>query len=219
MNTGAHSQSSADMPLAYNAIPVSHMMSQRRLLLSSILASGLAVSGCSPQERASAAKSPQKRSPSVEILAAEAKGFTVGAMMNANPVYVMFDAQCPHCAHLWQASLPLQKKAKFIWIPVGLLNAASSSQGAALLSAADPAQSMTEHESSMLAGSGGIAASASVYPAMQAALKANTRLFNDLGVESVPFIIARNTRTGLTVTNSGAMGTEALAALIGIEPP
>ena len=194
------------------------MMSQRRLLLSSMLASGLAMGGCSPQENTGAAKS-TKRSPSVEILAAEAKGFTVGAMMSVNPVYVMFDAQCPHCAHLWQASIPLQKKAKFIWIPVGLLNTASSSQGAALLSASDPVQSMTEHESSMLAGTGGISASASVTPAMEAALKANTRLFNDLGVESVPFIIARNTRTGLTVTNSGAMGTEALAALIGVDPP
>ena len=194
-------------------------MSQRRLLLSSILAGGLAMAGCSPQENASTAKSSTKRSPSVEILAAEAKGFTVGAMMSVNPVYVMFDTQCPHCAHLWQASIPLQKKAKFIWIPVGLLNAASSSQGAALLSAADPTQSMTEHESSMRAGTGGISASASVTPAMEAALKANTRLFNDLGVESVPFIIARNARTGLTVTNSGAMGTEALAALIGVDPP
>ena len=70
----------------------------------------------------------------------------------------------------------------------------------------------------MLAGSGGISASASVSPVMEAALKANTRLFNDLGVESVPFIIARNARTGLTVTNSGAMGTEALATLIGVDP-
>ena len=194
------------------------MTFQRRLFLSSLLASGFALTACSPPESPSAAKG-ARRSPSVEILAAEAKGFTVGAMMNANAVYVMFDAQCPHCAHLWQAAIPLQKKAKFIWIPVGLLNAASSSQGAALLSAADPAQSMTEHEASMLAGSGGISASANVAPAMEAALKANTRLFNELGVESVPFIIARNPRSGLTVTNSGSMGTEALAALIGVEPP
>lgn len=194
------------------------MMSHRRLLLSSLLASGLAMTACSPKETASTAKSASKRSPSVEIMAAEAKGFTVGAMMNANPVYVMFDAQCPHCARLWQASLALHKKAKFIWIPVGLINAASSSQGAALLSAADPAQSMSEHEASMLAGTGGISASASVSPAMEAALKANTRLFNELGVESVPFIIARNPRTGATVTHSGSMTTAALATLIGLDP-
>ncbi|MEO6624741.1 MAG: DsbC family protein [Burkholderiaceae bacterium] len=194
------------------------MMIQRRHFLSSMLAGGLGLTACSRQESASVAKGP-RRSPSVEILAAEAKGFTVGAMMNANTVYVMFDAQCPHCAHLWQAAIPLQKKAKFIWIPVGLLNTASSSQGVALLSAADPAQSMTEHEASMLAGSGGLSASANVAPSMEAALKANTRLFNELGVESVPFIIARNPRTGLTVTNSGSMGTAALAALIGVDWP
>ena len=194
------------------------MMSQRRLILLSLLASGLGVSACSPKETPGAAQG-SKRTASVEILAAEAKGFTVGAMMSANAVYVMFDAQCPHCARLWQAAIPLQKKAKFVWIPVALLGAASTTQGAALLSAADPAQAMTEHEASLLAGSGGIPASASVTPAMEAAIKGNTRLFNELGVESVPFIVARNPRTGLTVTNQGSMGTEALAALIGVDPP
>ncbi len=183
-----------------------------------MLASGLGVSACSPKETPGATQG-SKRAPSVEIMAAEAKGFTVGAMMNANPVYVMFDAQCPHCARLWQAALPLHKKARFVWIPVALMGAASTSQGAALLSAADPAQSMTEHEASVLAGSGGIAAAANVSPAMDAAIKANTRLFNELGLESVPFIVARNPRTGTTVTNNGSMGTEALAALIGVDLP
>jgi thiol:disulfide interchange protein DsbG len=155
----------------------------------------------------------------VEIVAAEAKGFTVGAMMNANAVYVFFDAQCPHCAHLWEASVPLHKKAKFVWIPVGLINPSSSSQGAALLASADPAQSMAAHEKSMLAGQGGISAPSSVDPAMADAIKSNTRLFNNLGVESVPFIVARNPRTGLTVTRSGSLATAPLAELIGVDAP
>lgn len=194
------------------------MMSQRRLILFSLLAGGLGVSACSPKESPGTTQG-SKRTASVEILAAEAKGFTVGAMMNANPVYVMFDPQCPHCARLWQAAIPLQKKARFVWIPVALLGAASTAQGAALLSSADPAQSMTEHEASLLAGSGGMPASANVTPAMEAAIKGNTRLFNEFGLESVPFTIARNPRTGLTVSKSGSMGTEALAALIGVDPP
>ena len=193
-------------------------MTHSRMLLAWLVAACLALAACSPQDDTSAKNAP-KRSPSVEIVAAEAKGFTVGAMMNANAVYVFFDAQCPHCAHLWEASVPLHKKAKFVWIPVGLINASSSSQGAALLSAADPGQSMAEHEKSMLAGQGGLSASSSVDPAMADAIKSNTRLFNNLGLESVPFVVARNPRSGLTVTRGGSMATAALAELIGVDAP
>jgi len=193
-------------------------MTHSRILLAWLVAACLALAACSQQDDTSAKDAP-KRSPSVEIVSAEAKGFTVGAMMNANAVYVFFDAQCPHCAHLWEASVPLHKKAKFVWIPVGLINASSSSQGAALLSAADPGQSMAEHEKSMLAGQGGISASSSVDPAMADAIKSNTRLFNNLGLESVPFVVARNPRSGLTVTRGGSMATGALAELIGVDAP
>ncbi len=192
-------------------------MTHTRYFLAGLFALCLGLAACSKQEAAPSAA--PKRSPSVEIVSAEARGFTAGAMMNSNPVYVFFDAQCGHCARLWTASVPLHKKAKFVWIPVGLLNATSSSQGAALLSAADPAQSMMEHEKSMTAGQGGISASANVAPAIEEALKSNTRLFNNLGIESVPFTITRNLRTGTTVTRAGSMDTAALAALIGVDAP
>ncbi len=192
-------------------------MTHTRYFLAGLFALCLGLAACSKQEPAPSAA--PKRSPSVEIVSAEARGFTAGAMMNSNPVYVFFDAQCGHCARLWTASVPLHKKAKFVWIPVGLLNATSSSQGAALLSAADPAQSMMEHEKSMTAGQGGISASANVAPAIEEALKSNTQLFNNLGIESVPFTITRNLRTGTTVTRAGSMDTAALAALIGVDAP
>jgi thiol:disulfide interchange protein DsbG len=188
--------------------------------LSFLLALSFAVSGCSkPEPEAAATATGPKRSPSVEIVAAEATGFTVGAMMAANPVYVFFDPQCPHCGRLWEASLPLQKKAKFVWIPVSLLNASSGPQGAALLSSDDPGKSMTLHETSMLANQGGISASSGIKPEMEKAVKKNLLLFNSLGIEGVPFTIARNARTGLTVTRGGEMNTAALAELIGIDPP
>lgn len=193
-------------------------MTHSRALLAWLVAACMALAACSQQDSTSTKDTP-KRNPSVEIVAAEAKGFTVGAMMNANAVYVFFDAQCPHCAHLWEASVPLHKKAKFVWIPVGLINPSSSSQGAALLASADPALSMAAHEKSMLAGQGGISAPSSVDPAMADAIKSNTRLFNNLGVESVPFIVARNPRTGLTVTRSGSLATAPLAELIGVDAP
>ena len=188
--------------------------------LSLFLALLLAVTGCSKQEPdAAAAAAGPKRIPSVEIVAAEATGFTVGAMMAANPVYVFFDPQCPHCGRLWEASLPLQKKAKFVWIPVSLINASSGPQGAALLSSDDPGNSMTQHKTSMLANQGGISASSGIKPEMEKAVRKNLLLFNSLGIEGVPFTIARNAKTGLTVTRGGEMNTAALADLIGVDPP
>lgn len=192
-------------------------MNRRRLTVAGLVGLSLGLAACSPKE--SAAPAAPKRSPSVEIVAAEGRGLTVGAMMSTQAVYVLFDTQCPHCARLWEASVPLQKKAKFIWIPVGLLNASSSAQGAALLAAADPAQAMAAHEKSMLAGQGGISAPSSLPAELQEALKSNTRLFNNLGLESVPFTITRNARSGMTVSRSGSMDTATLAELIGVDAP
>ncbi len=191
----------------------------KQWILPGLLALLLALGGCSKTDTEAAAPAAAKRTPSVEIVSSEGKGFTVGAMMAANPVYVFFDPQCPHCGRLWEASVPLQKKAKFVWIPVSLLNASSGPQGAALMASADPAQSMADHEKSMLAGQGGISAASGIKPEMELAIKKNTALFNNLGIEGVPFTIARNARTGLTVTRGGEMNTAALAELVGVDPP
>jgi len=149
-------------------------------------------------------------------IAAEGKGFTVGALMAANPVYVMFDPQCPHCGHLWQSSQALLPKAKFVWIPVSFINGKSAPQGAAILSAANPAEFMAAHETSILAGTGGAPLPSSVAPEMEALIKANTVLFNALAVESVPYVVAKNVKTGQVVTNAGAMETAALAEFLGL---
>ncbi len=196
-------------------------MKLHRLLSSCLLVLLLAISACSPQEspKASPAVPLAKQAASVEVAAAQGKGFTVGAMMSANTAYVFFDPQCPHCGHLWNASLPLHKKVKFVWIPVGWINAASTTQGAALLTAADPAALMTEHEASLLAGKGGIAASSSIAPDIAAAIKGNTQLLGSFGAESVPFIVARNVKTGQTVTRDGSMLTPALAEFLGVDAP
>lgn len=188
-----------------------------RLALPFLAAIALALGGCSPKD--SADKAAAAPADPLEAVSTQAKGFTVGAMMSANTAYVMFDPQCPHCGHLWQASLPLQKKIKFVWIPVAFISPKSAPQGAALLSAANPAQAMTDHETSVLAGTGGMAASSSLPADLEQTIKTNTQLFNSLGVSSVPYIVARNAKTGQTVTNSGAMTTAALAGFLGIEAP
>lgn len=204
-------------------------MNRKNFLLAGLSAAVLGISACSKtEEKATTAASSggaapaadnARRTISLDIVVNEGHGFTVGSMMSAIVAYVFFDPQCPHCGYLWNASLPLQKKVKFVWIPVGLINPTSSAQGATLLAAADPVQAMTEHETSLLAKQGGIGTSSSVTEENKQAVAANTALFNNLGLEGVPFTIVKNARTGKEVTRGGSMETAMLAELIGIDVP
>jgi thiol:disulfide interchange protein DsbG len=193
-------------------------MKTRLLALSLSALFALTLGACSSETNdaavpASAAIAPGQ---AYDTVAKDAKGFTAGALMGANAVYVLFDPQCPHCSHLWEAALPLHSKVKFIWAPVSLLGAKSLPQGAALLQAADPVEAMTAHEKSLLAGQGGMAASASIPADIEASIKANTKLLDNLGATSVPYIVAKNARTGQVVTQAGSMDTQALAELLGV---
>ena len=179
--------------------------------------------GCSkpdaPRKPAASQRTGAKPAQPFEAVAAQGKGFSVGAMMSAHPVYVLFDPQCPHCGHLWEASLPLHGKVKFVWIPVSIMNSNSVRQGAALLTASNPAEAMTAHEKSIIAGTGGMSASASVPPELEAAIQKNTALFSSLGADSVPYILARNVKTGAVVSKTGALTTAELAAFLGMDAP
>jgi thiol:disulfide interchange protein DsbG len=192
-------------------------MPLNRLFLVSLALAVLLLGGCSKQETAEQAPA-GNREITVQAVSTQAKGFTVGALMSAHTVYVFFDPQCPHCGHLWQASTPLHKKVKFVWIPVAWINPSSLSQGAALMTSANPAALMTEHETSLLAGQGGIAASANVSSEVEQSIKANTKLLNSLGAQSVPFVVVKNAVTGLTIAKDGAQTTAALAEMIGVDP-
>lgn len=154
-----------------------------------------------------------------EAVAAQARGFTVGALMSANPVYVLFDPQCPHCGHLWNAALPLLGKVKFVWVPVAIMGPKSLPQGAALMQATDPMATMSAHEQSVLAGQGGTSASSRIPDDVAAAIKANSDLLDRLGADAVPFTVARHTRSGQTITRSGALSTEALSEFLGLGQP
>lgn len=189
-----------------------------RLLTTLLACSALLLGACSPKDSPTTDTSkPAKQEISVDAVAAQAKGFTVGALMSAHTVYVFFDPQCPHCGHLWQASIPLHKKMKFVWVPVAWINASSTPQGAALLAAANPQELMTQHEESLLSGKGGITAPTSITAEIEKSIKANTALLNSFGAESVPFVVAKNARSGQTVSRNGAMTTAALAELAGLD--
>ncbi len=195
-------------------------MPLHRLLTSFLVCALVLLAACSPKNDTNAGAAtakPPKQEVTIEAIAANTKGFTVGAMLSATTVYVFFDPQCPHCGHLWQASVALQKKVRFVWIPVAWINTSSLSQGAALLTAKDPLALMTEHEASILAGTHGIAAPASVAPDIEQAIKGNTKMLGGFGAESVPFFAFKNARTGQVVQHEGALSTAELAALLGVD--
>jgi thiol:disulfide interchange protein DsbG len=194
-------------------------MINRRAALTLAASLTLGLAACSPEDKQQATRNPIAPDQAFEAVAAQGRGFSVGALMSANPVYVLFDPQCPHCARLWNAAQPLQNTMKFVWIPVSLLGAKSLPQGAALLQASDPIAAMTAHEQSLLAGQGGMSASASVPDDIASAIKANTQLLDNLGATSVPYIVARHARSGAVVTHAGAMDTDALRAFLGMGQP
>ena len=190
---------------------------KRRLLLTT-LASALVLAGC---KDAPSSAGPAKAAPtpvSVAAIEAEAKGFVLGSPMSVRTVYVFFDAQCPHCAALWRAAKPLKSQAKFVWIPVGILNKSSEAQGAALLAAKDPAATMDEHEASMNAKQGGISATGDL-DAQRELVKKNTALMNRFGFASIPTIVGLHAQTGALVSREGSLATPELAALLGLQVP
>ena len=86
-------------------------MTLRHLVLP-LLASLALLSACSREDTgapatASVATTPIEAAQALDVLAAQGKGFAAGKILSANAVYVLFDPQCPHCARLWEASMPL----------------------------------------------------------------------------------------------------------------
>ena len=191
---------------------------RRRLVLTAAGTAALLVA-CG-KEAASPAANPatQATAVSVDTIAAQAKGFSVGSSMASRVVYVFFDAQCPHCAALWDASRPLRSQARFVWIPVGLINEKSVTQGAAILGAADPSAAMDQHEASLRTQQGGISAMG-VADEGKAVVKRNTEVMNSFGLGGVPAIVSRDPKTGETKTLEGSMPTAMLAQRLGLNVP
>lgn len=189
-----------------------------RLLATLALAFSFALVGCKDQPAGSASDSAARPAPqavSIAAIEAGAQGFSVGVPMSARPVYVFFDPQCPHCTALWEAAKPLTAKTRFVWIPVGILNAASVSQGATILASAQPEAAMDAHEASMNAKAGGISAAGNI-EAQKAVIEKNTQLLSSFGFGSIPTIVATHAQTGALITQEGSMTTEALTRFLGL---
>ena len=193
-----------------------------KIIWAALAATSLFLTGCNDAATTVAAGAGSAKAAAIPVsiaaIAAGANGFTVGSPMSARTVYVFFDAQCSHCGELWYAAKPLKSQAKFIWIPVGILNAASTSQGATLLAASDPAGAMDQHEASMMSRGGGISASSGA-ESQKPQIAKNTELMTRFGFASIPTIVATNAQTGALVTKEGALPTAALADLLGLQVP
>jgi thiol:disulfide interchange protein DsbG len=201
-----------DQPLAPRGL-------QRRTCLAAAAAS-LVLAACGKQEGSTPTQAAAKNvvPVSLEKIEAGAKGFNVGSEMSVRVVYVFFDAQCPHCAALWEAAKPLKPQARFVWIPVGVLGEKSVSQGAAILAASDPVAAMEQNEASVQSHAGGISAMG-VSDDQKKAVMANTKMLNDFGFAGVPAIVGKNAVTGELVTIDGAVPTPVLAQKLGLNPP
>lgn len=196
------------------------MLKLKPVFLTAILASFL-LAACNESSSSGALKTGGKSgsSPvSMSALATQATGFTVGSQMSARKAYVFFDAQCAHCGDLWNAAKPLKSQIRLVWIPVGIINAASTSQGATLLAATDPVAEMEKHEVSLLGRQGGISSASSI-DAQKAAIAKNTELMGSFGLTSIPVVIGIHAQTGDIVRQEGSMSTAALAKLLGLEMP
>jgi thiol:disulfide interchange protein DsbG len=190
------------------------------------LAAAVLLAACSKEEApapsssssSSAPAAPTSEAVSIEAIQSGAQGFTVGSPMSARTVYVFFDAQCPHCSALWYAAKPLKTQAKFVWIPVRLLNDNSATQAAAILASKDPVAAMDEHEASMMDHKGGIKPEGDL-AAQRAIVQKNTELFNKFGFASVPSLVTKNAVNGAVATHEGALPTPDLAAFVGVQAP
>lgn len=199
-------------------------MNARRKLTLALATLALApLAACSKKDEPGAAgaasgDAPARKPNGLEAyaIASRGTGFTVGALMAANTVYVFFDSTCPHCAELWKSSQPLLGRLKMVWMPIGLLRPQSGPQGAAILSAPDPVKAMNEHEASLLQRGGGISVPSSLPDEVVQKVKDNTNLFRQLQAESVPLIVYRHAGNGQHGMHAGAVDTATLASLAGI---
>src|SRR5690606_14737743 len=142
-------------------------------------------------------------------------GFEAGSQLSVRKVFVFFDAQCPHCGMFWNEAKKVSNEAKFIWIPVRLLNNASLSQGATVLEAADPVAAMEEHEKLLLSGQRGITASKDIASDTKKAIEQNTTVFRKLGAQGVPYIVGVDVRSGSVAQLTGGLSAQGLANALG----
>lgn len=197
----------------------------RRLPLAAFtFAAALALVGCDSSSASSSPAAPQASATAanaVDNFAAlnDLSGFKVGkgaSSMSMPKAYILFDPQCPHCSHLWDAAKPLQSKVVIKWIPVGLLNGMSGTQAAMLLEAADPVAMMSANEAVFASTNRAPTSTALVKDETRKKVEENTAMLRKLKATAVPTIVYRDPKTNAETVLSGGPSTEKLAEMLGI---
>lgn len=189
------------------------------------LAATLALVGCeSSASPSSAAPQASASAPATDNFAAlnDLGGFKVGKGTNSMSMpkaYVLFDPQCPHCSHLWEAAKPLQSKVVIKWIPVGLLNGMSGTQAAMLLESADPVAMMSANEAVFANTNRAPTATAPVKDETRKKVEESTAMLRKLKATGVPTIVYRDPKTNAQTVLSGVPTTEQLAGMLGVAAP
>lgn len=114
-----------------------------------------------------------------------------GAKDPKRVVYVLADPYCPYCRAFWLAAQPYEKVGLQVrWIWVSYLRPDGPARAAAILEADDPAAAMARHERQF--AQGGIQPAKSPKPETLAAIRSNTALMQQLGVNGTPAIFYKN---------------------------
>lgn len=109
----------------------------------------------------------------------------IGGDSPSRVIYTFTDARCPYCNALWRESKQyIDDDLQVRHILVAVLGENSWGQGAAILSAPDPAAALTDHEENYRAG--GIAALGDVPAAVRGRLARNNELMRAVGVSGTP---------------------------------
>lgn len=187
------------------------------------VAAVLALSACNKSAAPSVAPATPTPVAQADVFTAVAgaDGFNTGSGRSAISMptaYVLFDPQCPHCAHLWEAARPLQSQVIIKWVPVAVLNSRSATQAAMLLEVADPIALMNANEELILRTGLPSTDTALVRDASRRLVEGNTALLRKVGATSVPTLVYHDPVTKASTMVSGAMSTEKLAQLLGVAP-
>lgn len=121
----------------------------------------------------------------------QARWVADGAKDPKSVVYVLADPYCPYCRAFWLAAQPYEEhglQARWIW--VSYLRPDGPARAAAILEADDPAAAMAEHESHF--AEGGIEPAQSPKQDTLKAIRANTNLMRELGVNGTPAIFYKD---------------------------
>jgi thiol:disulfide interchange protein DsbG len=129
-------------------------------------------------------------------------------------VYVVFDPQCPWCSKFWESAKPIADRVRFVWLPVAVLNPRSEPQGAAILAAANPVETMEANEAQL--PKGGLPLE-SLAPPMAARedVWSNSRIYRRTGGRSVPFAVYRDAQDQ-AATIPGYLPPEELKKALGL---